>query len=131
MTKSDTASELVFVYGTLRRGASNACRMAGAEFMGRAVVAGDLYRIDWYPGLVTGGCGRVVGEIYRVDEGALRELDRYEGIPEGESEGQEYRKVRVEAVLDGAGSREVLVYEWKGMTDAASRIPDGDWLGSH
>jgi len=121
---------LVFVYGTLRRGASNAHRMAGAEFVGRAVVAGDLYHIDWYPGLVTGGRGRVVGEVYRVDRRQLRKLDRYEGIPAGESEGDEYRKIRVEAMLDGGGRLEVLVFEWKGPTDPISRIPDGDWLGS-
>ncbi|MEO8614231.1 MAG: gamma-glutamylcyclotransferase family protein, partial [Luteolibacter sp.] len=43
---------MVFVYGTLRRGGSNHFRMDGAEFITAGRIAGRMYKIDWYPGLV-------------------------------------------------------------------------------
>ncbi len=130
MTKSDTGSELVFVYGTLRREASNAFRMEGAEFVGRGRVAGRLYRVDWYPGMVAGGDGWVVGEAFRVGVEQMRALDEFEGIPEGEMEGNEYRKVEAVMALEGMPWEEtpVRVYEWKGEVDEANRISSGDWL---
>jgi len=127
--KADTGSELVFVYGTLRRGGSNAFRMDGAEFVGPATVGGALYRISWYPGLVPGGDGRVTGEVYRVGAEPLRALDEFEGLAAGEIEGSEYRRVRVEALLGDEEELEVWVYEWKGGFNEDERIQSGDWLG--
>ena len=72
--------EVVFVYGTLRRGASNHWRMEGAEYVGKAVVRGRMYRISWYPGL---GRDRKVGEgvgaIYGVSRELLASLERPHG----------------------------------------------------
>ena len=126
--KPDTDLELVFVYGTLRRGGSNAFRMDGAEFVGPATVGGALYRISWYPGLVLDGEGRVTGEVYRVGLELLRALDEFEGLAAGEIEGSEYRRVRVEADLGDDEELEVWVYEWKGAFDEDERIQSGDWL---
>jgi gamma-glutamylcyclotransferase (GGCT)/AIG2-like uncharacterized protein YtfP len=128
--KSDTGSELVFVYGTLRRGGSNAFRMDGAEFVGRGSVAGCLHAISWYPGLVLGnGCGRVVGEVYRVGAEHLRALDEFEGISASEIEGAEYRRVRVEVIPDaGTDTWIAWAYEWKGAVDEGALVWSGDWL---
>lgn len=126
--KSDTGSELVFVYGTLRRGGSNAFRMDGAEFVGPATVGGVLYRISWYPGLVLEGDGRVIGEVHRVGPELLRALDEFEGLAAGEIEGSEYRRVKAEALLGGEEELEVWVYEWKGAFNEDERIQSGDWL---
>ncbi len=129
--KSDTGSELVFVYGTLRRGGSNAFRMDGAEFVGPATVGGALYRISWYPGLVLDDEGRVTGEVYRVGPELLRALDEFEGLAAGEIEGSEYRRVRVEAVLGSQPDEkrvDVWIYEWTGPVEREKRIKSGDWL---
>jgi gamma-glutamylcyclotransferase (GGCT)/AIG2-like uncharacterized protein YtfP len=128
--KSDTAPELVFVYGTLRRGGSNAFRMDGAEFVGPATVGGVLYRISWYPGLVLDGEGRVTGEVYRVGPELLRALDEFEGLAAGEIEGSEYRRVKVEALLGDEEELEVWVYGWKGSFNEDERIQSGDWLAA-
>lgn len=128
--KSDTGPELVFVYGTLRRGGSNAFRMDGAEFVGPATVGGVLYRISWYPGLVLEGDGRVTGEVHRVGPELLRALDEFEGLAAGEIEGSEYRRVKVEALLGGEEELEVWVYEWKGAFNEDERIQSGDWLAA-
>ena len=126
--KPDTNLELVFVYGTLRRGGSNAFRMDGAELVGLATVGGALYRISWYPGLVLDGDGRVSGEVYRVGPELLRALDEFEGLAAGEIEGSEYRRVKVEADAGNYEVVEVWVYEWKGAFDEDERIQSGDWL---
>lgn len=132
MTKSDTGPELVFVYGTLRRGGSNAFRMNGAEFVGRGRIEGRLHVISWYPGLVPGrGSGWVSGDLFRVEAAHLAALDAFEGISAGEVEGAEYRRVTVPVLLEGAlfeESVEAWVYEWTGPVDEERWIPSGDWL---
>lgn len=131
-------SERVFVYGTLRRGGSNAHRMDGAGFVGEARVRGRLYRISWYPGLVLDPtAGWVDGEIWEVTAEQLRALDEFEGLPEGEREGVEYRRVAASVVpadregvwneWRGRGTA-AWVWEWKGPTDERHRISNGDWL---
>ncbi len=131
MTKSDTESELVFVYGTLRRGASNAFRMEGAEFVACGEIAGMLFRVSWYPGLVLGpDAGRVAGDLFRLSPAKLRELDEYEGLAADEVEGSEYRRVRTAVLaLDGSGrSWEAWVWEWTGPVDRDKIIASGDWM---
>ncbi len=130
--KSDTGSELVFVYGTLRRGGSNAFRMDGAEFVGRGRVEGKLYEISWYPGLVLGRkFGWVTGEVYRVGQAQLRALDEFEGISANEIEGAEYRRVGADVALDGMPYDDTVhcsTFEWKGPVAVERQIPSGDWL---
>lgn len=132
MSESQQSKELVFVYGTLRRGGSNAFRMDGAEFVGKGRVEGKLHVITWYPGLIPGsGLGWVTGEVYRVGPDQMKALDEFEGLSAGEIEGSEYRRVKVPARIDGSSGEEtgqVWIYEWKGPVDEAKRIPSGDWL---
>lgn len=121
--------QLVFVYGTLRRGGSNHFRMAGAEFLSEATVTGRLYRIDWYPGLVLDEAGgEIHGEVYSVGPELLADLDVFEGVSAGEVEGSEYR--RIESVVMQRNSQPLTawVWEWRGMTDESRRLTDGDWL---
>lgn len=121
--------ETVFVYGTLRRGGSNHFRMAGAEFVTEATVAGRLYRIDWYPGHVLDDAGdEIHGEIFTVGAGLLAALDVFEGLSAGEIEGSEYRRVRASAIRRDSRPTEAWVWEWLGMTDESHRLADGRWL---
>lgn len=116
--------ERVFVYGTLRRGGSNDWRMSGASWIGPAEVAGRLYRVDWYPGLVPDPlAGPVTGELHEVDAAMLAALDDYEG--------PEYRRVRARVALRGAvggDTCEAWLWEWLGDIDETRRLATGDWL---
>jgi len=124
----DGSSEIVFVYGTLRRGGSNSFRMDGAEFVSAGKVAGRLYSISWYPGLVLDrGPESVEGDVYRVGASQLAALDEFEGISANEIEGAEYRRVRTE-VTTGDGVVVAWSYEWKGPVEESKRIQSGDWL---
>lgn len=119
--------ELVFVYGTLRRGASNHWRMDGAGFVASGTVTGVMYRIDWYPGVVLGGNQRVRGEIFDVGQDQLAALDAFEGVSAAEVAGSEYRRVKTAVLTDG-GEIEAWIWEWIGPTDGARPVRDGDWL---
>jgi gamma-glutamylcyclotransferase (GGCT)/AIG2-like uncharacterized protein YtfP len=76
----------LFVYGTLKRGQRNNRLLAGQEFVSvaRTVPGYRLYDCGAYPGLVADAAsgGVVQGELWRVGEEALPDLDAYEGVPD-------------------------------------------------
>ncbi len=125
----DPSPQLVFVYGTLRRGGSNHFRMAGAEFIAAGTITGRMYRIDWYPGLVLDDAGdEIHGEVYLVTPEQLSTLDIFEGLSAGEIEGSEYRRVETTVVRQDSRTLTAWVWEWLGFTDESQRLTDGDWL---
>ncbi|MEP2777220.1 MAG: gamma-glutamylcyclotransferase family protein [Luteolibacter sp.] len=127
-------TEPVFVYGTLRRGASNHFRMAGAEFVGDGTIAGRIHFIDShpafvYPALVCGGNERVVGELFLVEATKhLAELDRFEGINPRSDEPDEYRRIKVEVKMDSGESRLAWVWDWAGDLGDSRALEGGDWM---
>ncbi len=121
--------QLVFVYGTLRRGGSNHFRMAGAEWIAPGTVRGRLYRIDWYPGLVLDDAGEEIhGEVYSVGPELLSALDVFEGLSAGEIEGSEYRRVETTVMPRNSQPLTTWIWEWLGITHESQRLTDGDWL---
>ena len=128
---SDEAGELVFVYGTLRRGGSNSFRMDGAEYVSAGKAGGAMYVISWYPGLVLDmEEGHVLGDLYRVGPEQLAALDEFEGLAANELEGSEYRRVKTEVVLldNPYGAVQAWVWEWKGEVNPSRKVHSGDWL---
>ncbi len=120
--------ELVFVYGTLRRGGTNHFRMSGGDLVAEGVVKGRIYRISWYPGLVLGDEGEVKGEVYSVDAAQLLELDAFEGLSAGEIEGSEYRRVKAVVFRADGKTLSAWVWEWIGPFDAKDVLEQGDWI---
>ncbi len=124
-------SQLVFIYGTLRRGGSNDFRMAGAEFITRGTITGRMYRIDWYPGLVLDEAGgEIHGEVYAVGPELLSALDVFEGLSAGEMQGSEYRRTQTTVIQKNSYVLTAWVWEWLGVTEESQRISAGDWLKS-
>ncbi len=125
----EAGRQLVFVYGTLRRGGSNHFRMEGAVFQGAASVRGRLYRIDWYPGLVLDeNGGGIAGDVFAVEPGHLRELDDFEGLSADGVEGTEYRRVQVPVTLESGTRVEAWIWEWRGPVERFPEVAGGDWL---
>jgi gamma-glutamylcyclotransferase (GGCT)/AIG2-like uncharacterized protein YtfP len=73
----------VFVYGTLRRGETHHDLLTDAVLLGlhRTEPAYTMLDLGAYPGVVAGGHGKILGEVYRVNSQALRRLDRLEDYP--------------------------------------------------
>ncbi|MEJ6723953.1 MAG: gamma-glutamylcyclotransferase family protein [Akkermansiaceae bacterium] len=119
--------DLIFVYGALRKGASNDWRMKDARWLGPAKVEGTLLKIDWYPGLVLGLGGWVKGEVYEIGAELLKELDEFEGIGLEDERNGEYHRVKREVLLDGSPT-EVWIYEWLKGLEGFEVVSSGDWL---
>ena len=112
------ANELLFVYGTLRRGGSHHDLLGGAEWLG-TWVSGTHYRmLDMgpYPALVMGD-EAVAGEVYRIESDMLMALDAYEDCP------GDYHRERVDTTYGAA-----WVYLWDRPLPAVPVVHGGDWL---
>ena len=73
--------QLVFVYGTLKRGEKNHHWLEGASWQGEAELSGVLlHDLGPFPMAVIGE-GTAIGEVYAVEEYGLARLDELEGYP--------------------------------------------------
>jgi gamma-glutamylaminecyclotransferase len=76
--------QIVFVYGTLKRGFGNHHLLNGSKFIGQALtkekyalyVSGIPFVIESEP------VSQISGEVYEVDQKTLARLDRLEGHPD-------------------------------------------------
>ena len=134
---SDIAPSLnLFVYGTLRHDPAHEMFQvlaANAKLIGAATVAGRLYDLGEYPGLVLNpdGTDRVKGELYRLNEATaantLSVLDDYEGIGPADPPPHEYRRALVTAYLADGRSMPSWAYILDRPSDALPRIISGDF----
>jgi len=73
--------QLVFVYGTLKRGEKNHHWLKGASWQGVAKLNGVvLHDLGPFPMAVIGE-GTALGEVYAVEGNGLAKLDELEGYP--------------------------------------------------
>jgi gamma-glutamylcyclotransferase (GGCT)/AIG2-like uncharacterized protein YtfP len=130
------SSRHVFVYGTLRRGdVRDITRLLPTpRFVGMASVAGVLYDLGPYPGLVLGGEGRVTGEVYAITPELERQLDAIEEVWPQQTGEYAKREVAVQLLLPrdaacGAAAELLcLVYEINPLHTAGRPvIASGDW----
>lgn len=130
-------TDLLFVYGTLRRGCdgAEARRLHGeAAWLGQGRLRGRLYAQDWYPALVMDAEeeGWVIGDLFRMADPALTLswLDRYEECGPGFPEPQEYRRVIAEGEgLGGADIMRAWAYVYNRAVEGLPWIKSGDWIG--
>ncbi|MDD5199749.1 MAG: gamma-glutamylcyclotransferase [Terrimicrobiaceae bacterium] len=127
-----SASQRIFLYGTLRRGGSRdaLAHYDGAEFVAPARVRGVLHDFVDYPGLLLDPAADWVrGELFDVTPGALAGLDEWEGIDPREPATCGYRRVRVQAHRDDGAMETCWVYEIAADRCAGRPvIASGDWL---
>ncbi|WCP66793.1 gamma-glutamylcyclotransferase [Vibrio tubiashii] len=109
--------QLVFVYGTLRQGQSNHHLLAHSEWLGKHATPPiySLYDLGAYPAVVDGH-SVIYGEVYRVDEQTLRQLDRLEDVP------ITYRREQIDTPFGLA-----WMYIYQQAHQLESLISSGDW----
>lgn len=121
----------VFVYGTLRRGDVRdiTCLQPPPRFVGMGSVAGVLYDLGPYPGLVLGGAGRVMGEVYAISPELERVLDEIEEVWPQQSGEYTRREVTVQMhEAPAAAGPLCLVYEINpARLTGHPVIAGGDW----
>lgn len=123
----------LFVYGTLmsHTGTEKARALAAeADSLGAATIAGTLFRITWYPGLVE-GAGTVHGEVFRLRDPAasLVWLDAYEGIVPAGGPGHRNEYERLERQVRLASGQEITawVYLYRADVSGCPPVADGRW----
>ncbi|MGZ4682804.1 MAG: gamma-glutamylcyclotransferase family protein [Acidimicrobiales bacterium] len=126
----DRAPDLLVVYGTLRSGTGWRERLGVADridSVGPCVLAGSLFELDWYPGLVLDGDGPVVAEVLRLlDPSVLEVFDRFEGYDPTRPDAGEYRRLTIE-VASAGGPVSAWVYELRHPPRGRPRVVGGDW----
>ncbi|MEE8554901.1 MAG: gamma-glutamylcyclotransferase family protein [bacterium] len=142
---------LLFVYGTLRRGLGGTPRAAlerHARWEGRGRLAGRLFMAEGYPAAVAAPAGSqwVVGDLYRVWRPAslFAVLDRYEDAhlsgpadrppdratdrpPDRPALG-EYRRERHRIAAEDGSRRLAWVYLYNRSVEGLTPIASGDFL---
>jgi len=115
------AGALLFTYGTLRDALQRDVVLHGAPTreVGTATVAGVLYDLGNYPGLVGGAPDeRVPGVVVELsDEAALARLDEYEDVGNGL-----FVRRRMIVHLDAGGDVEAWVYVYNRSVRGRRRI---------
>jgi len=127
-------TDLLFVYGTLRRACDHAMSRilaTRAAYLGDARIRGRLYRVADYPGAVLSGDPheRVLGELCRLRAPAmlLPLLDAYEGLGSPLTPGEFERRI-VPVERPGGARVDAWIYLYRGSTAGLERIPSGDFL---
>jgi len=81
MSHPQSSPQLLFVYGSLKRGQRAHHLLERLDWLGEAWLPGAcLHDLGPFPMAVPGE-GRIQGEVYAVGEADLEALDRYEGAP--------------------------------------------------
>ncbi|SEN00625.1 gamma-glutamylcyclotransferase family protein [Lihuaxuella thermophila] len=120
----------LFVYGTLRRGMSNAGYLRDAKLIAaKAWTEGKLYDTRrGYPGLVPGQ-GTVYGEIYRIHRMQIKQVDDLEDYyGPGHPQNMYERKLKRVATDHGFVWAYLYYYcDQEKLMKTGIWIPGGDW----
>jgi gamma-glutamylcyclotransferase (GGCT)/AIG2-like uncharacterized protein YtfP len=122
------AERHVFVYGTLRRGEANDIHrlLPPPRFVGQAAMAGVMYDLGAYPGVVLGSGGTVTGEVYTIEPALERVLDEIEEIYPQQRDEYFKRELRITV---GNRQLDCLVYEINAAyVKGKPVIASGDWV---
>ncbi len=130
------ATDLLFVYGTLRRGCTTGAHdkyLATAEFIAPARVRGKLYKVSYYPALVLEhnlqDSQWINGEVYRLSDAAqLIELDAYEECDYPALPTQEYQRKLHDVITDAGEKLQVWIYAYQHPITHLPLITSGDFL---
>ena len=109
---------LLFVYGRLRIGGPNHHLLEDSEYLGQYETEPNyqLFDVGSYPAVALGS-GRVIGEMYRVSDETLAQLDVLLEAP------VELARETIETTY---GTAWIYLYHGEGQLDEA--ITSGNWL---
>lgn len=128
-------SQVIFVYGTLKQGFPNHRHLEGQRYLGIAKTEPKyvMYRYGHFPAMVEADPGdSLVGELYEVDDQAIVQVDRLEGVDRGLFERRSVslldltlvRLPLVQKPWEALSSRTVEAYFFRGNVNGAARCGD-------
>jgi len=129
-------SDLVLVYGTLRKGQPLHGRLKSGplEYLGKATIRARLYDLGEYPGAVPSKSKKetVEGELYRMLDSAeqIRRLDTVEGCDTEHPERSLFVRSIVEAETEDGEDVDTWVYFLAKEPENGRRIESGRYQGT-
>jgi gamma-glutamylcyclotransferase (GGCT)/AIG2-like uncharacterized protein YtfP len=126
-----TPQPLLFVYGTLRRGAAGpmALRLAeGARWLGEASAIGHLFMLDGYPGFTPDPEGiAIAGDLFSLEDPdiLLAVLDDYEECAPHFPQPHEYARIMLDVQRQDGAVIRAWTYVYIRPTDGLARIANG------
>ena len=125
--------QLIFVYGTLRKDANHPAHkiyLNKAVFVGYAKVRGELFMIDYYPGLVLNQTDAwVYGEVYELgDASEWQRLDVYEACSTSCAEPHEYARRKCLVKFDDGIESYAWTYVYIQSLQHFTKIASGDFI---
>lgn len=128
-----SATERLFVYGTLREGGGAPQELrrlldARTTRVGTGVVRGRLLDVGAFPAAVLDGEGEIRGEVLALAEPdrVLRAVDRYEGY--GGPGDDLFERALVRVRMDEGGVLGAWAYVFTKDAGTLPEVPSGDWL---
>lgn len=122
-------TEIVAVYGSLRKGLGNHRVLGGSECIAKGHITGfGMYSLGGFPALTTVAKRTdVLVEVYEVEPHIMAGLDRLEGYPHF------YNRQQVSVHLDGSeGGVDNYITAWVYYIDDAFTddkfVEGGDWV---
>lgn len=125
MNGNGKRNHYLFVYGTLKRGHCNHYLLEGCEFLGNAETKEKyaLYEAG-IPYLVKGKkVSHVKGEVYKVPEYVLKQIDRLEGHPFF------YKREKAKVVLKDGKEIDAWIYFFRKSISYARLNGSGEYVG--
>ncbi len=126
---------LLFVYGTLRRGAGHPMHdrlSRHARLLGTASTAGRLLDTGRYPAAVSAECDddRIHGELFELDDpgDVWPWLDEYEGCLPGDAADSLFVRRVVRVQVDGGCTLHAWIYWFNRPVEGLARIDGGDYV---
>ncbi|MFY0626110.1 MAG: gamma-glutamylcyclotransferase [Reichenbachiella sp.] len=124
----------LFIYGTLLSSQENefsSFLKQNSRIVGPGLFQGQLYQIDWYPGVIksSNSLDQVKGNVVQITGNAssiFSELDKYEGVSWPPKDSDEYSRQFVNISLNNRNIRS-WIYLYQGRIDNAKRIISGDY----
>src|SRR6218665_1633962 len=136
-----TENEYLFVYGTLLSEYGNIESHEWinrfAEPMGKAMMEGKMYMVDYYPGIVPCQSGEkyyVKGELYRLKEPSklFSLLDKYEEYNPMDPAHSEYVGKKATVILKSDKQEyEAWVYYFNQSVEDLEFMPKGDFINEY
>jgi len=127
--------EYLFVYGTLRRGATSPMDKLLArhcEFSSEAFIQGVLYDIGGYPGVTESAkpADKVYGDLYKVQWATQMwpKLDYYEHCSNAYVKPHQYARKKRPVSLENGETIQAWVYLFNWKTGGLFKITSGDYL---
>jgi gamma-glutamylcyclotransferase (GGCT)/AIG2-like uncharacterized protein YtfP len=126
--------EVLFVYGTLRRGGGHELEkmFEDARFIEEGEFCGKMVLVDYFPGVIdaTEPQAMVSGEIYELDgDGkSLMELDEFEDFRPLDPQGGVYRRERRRIRMKSGGWKDAWIYIYNHPIGQLRAIESGDFV---